>query len=317
MMRKNILIITPARLGDTVFITPSIRLLKFIDPEAIIDVIAITKLAGEVLAGNPYVRNLFVEPTMGELASYRNAYDVKINIHDSERARQYLAMFEAKQLTYYFDKSIGYLPRAQQMIIFFAKLSSYDLGQFDMHYDLCANAEHHASLQQKLETYLRDYDKHTLVGLHLGCHGLAKKRSRFWGRFSHEKAWPIKNFIKLAKELNKKHPGIYFVLTGSNAEEPLAEEFSKHIPNSINLINKISVLELTALMYYLKLFITNDTGALHVAASTDVNLIALFGPSDEKLHGPFPKCKKQTILKKIPIKKITVDEVMNLAMKYL
>ncbi len=305
----NFVITTPARLGDTIFITPSIRLIKKIHPDANIDVIALTKLAGEVLQGNPHIRKLFVAPELNLLKAMVDDYDYKINIHDSAEARDYLSLFSAKELKYVPNKKDCKKHRTEYLLSFIARNLPNKLKKFNPRYDLFPTADHHASLQTKLLDNCADFENLVLIGLHMGCHGLAKKRSRFFCKVSHKKAWPIKKFIKLASMLNSKYKNAYFVLTGSNDEVLLGEEFGKKIPNTVNLINKISILELTSLMHYLKLFITNDTGALHVACAADVNVIALFGPSDSTLHGPFPRRKNKIMLQKKPISKIKVDEV--------
>lgn len=305
----NFMITTPARLGDTIFITPSIRLLKKIYPDANIDVIAISQLAADVLEGSPFIRELFVMPSMESLSEKVNDYNVKINIHPSEKASQYLSLFNAKEFKYEPSKKDRKRHRAEYLLSFIARNFPSNLEKFNPHYDLFPTADHHASLQTKLLDNRADFGSLILIGLHMGCHGLAKKRSRLWGKFSHKKAWPIKNFIKLASMLNSRYEKACFVLTGSNDEVLLGEEFSKKIPNTVNFINQLSILELTSLMHYLKLFITNDTGALHVACATEVNLIALFGPSNSILHGPFPPQRNRLLIQKNPIRKIKVNDV--------
>ena len=315
-MAKFILV-TPARLGDTIFITPAIRLLKTIFPEAEIDLIALSTLAAEVFQGNPYVHCLFLNPTVEELKSRQDDYDYKINIHHSEKAKEYLSIFNAKELVYRLKDSGEKKHRAEQLLLFIAEAFGYSLNHFKPHYDLFPNADHRLAIESLLSKNQANASEPLLVGFHLGCHGLAKKHSRFWRRFSHEKAWPVKNFIQLAEKLQRNNAHISFVLTGSKEELFLGEEFCKKVSNTINFIDKISILELTSLMCYLKLFVTNDTGALHVACATEVNLIALFGPSDSTLHGPFPEREQLVKLQKNPIKKIKVDEVYSSLRKLL
>ncbi|WP_390578320.1 glycosyltransferase family 9 protein, partial [Helicobacter pylori] len=65
--------------------------------------------------------------------------------------------------------------------------------------------------------------------------------------------------------------------------------------NAYNLCGKTSIEELIERIAILDLFITNDSGPMHVAASAQTPLIALFGPTDEKETRPY-KAQKAIVL---------------------
>lgn len=52
---------------------------------------------------------------------------------------------------------------------------------------------------------------------------------------------------------------------------------------------QFSLGELTAAIHRCSLFITNDSGPMHVAVSQHVPLVALYGPSNPKFYGPYTK----------------------------
>ena len=151
----------------------------------------------------------------------------------------------------------------------------------------------------------------------MGCHGLAKKRTRLWNKFSHPKAWPLKNFIGLTKKLQEYNSSIRIILTGTEEETKLGAMFCKKSPRSINLINQTSVLDLAALISYLQLFITNDTGTMHIACASNINMIALFGKSNPVATGPYPPSPSRVILFKPVIADITIDEVFQVICRHI
>ncbi len=148
-----------------------------------------------------------------------------------------------------------------------------------------------------------------LIGCHIGCHSMAKQGWKFWKPMTHDKVWPFAHFVALEAALRKYDSRLRLVLTGTNAELKLGKKFVRTAPTAINLIEQTSVLDLAALMASLSLFITSDTGTLHVACATDVGLVGLFGPSDPNRTGPYPMQPRYTVLRSTNVGGISVDQV--------
>ena len=55
----------------------------------------------------------------------------------------------------------------------------------------------------------------------------------------------------------------------------------------INLMGKTSIKELIALLRRVRLLITNDSGPMHLAAALGIPVLALFGPTDPVMTGPY------------------------------
>ena len=55
----------------------------------------------------------------------------------------------------------------------------------------------------------------------------------------------------------------------------------------IDLIGKADLLTAYACLKRARLFIGNDSGAMHLAAAAGIPTIGLFGPSDERLYAPW------------------------------
>lgn len=99
--------------------------------------------------------------------------------------------------------------------------------------------------------------------------------------------WPLENFIELGKKL-LNNPEFTIVLTGSNEEKDVCEDLAMQInpDRTINFAGKTSFKELITLYSISKLLITNDSGPVHFASTTEVPILALFGPETPKIFGP-------------------------------
>ena len=96
------------------------------------------------------------------------------------------------------------------------------------------------------------------------------------------KRWYPKQFAKIAIELSDNFDIMIF---GGADELEFAEEIESHliknnISNYLNLAGKTSISELTNYISNLDIFITGDSGPMHIAASLNIPTIALFGPTN-------------------------------------
>jgi heptosyltransferase II len=96
------------------------------------------------------------------------------------------------------------------------------------------------------------------------------------------KRWHPKQFAKIAIELSDEFDIVVF---GGKNEQDFAKEIEGHlirnnISNYLNLSGKTSISELTNYISNLDIFITGDSGPMHIAASLNIPTISLFGPTD-------------------------------------
>ncbi len=99
--------------------------------------------------------------------------------------------------------------------------------------------------------------------------------------------WPLNNFVELGKKL-LEDPSITIILTGSSEEHHACEVLLKEINSEkvINFAGKTTFKELISLYTISDLLITNDSGPVHFASTTDIAILALFGPETPKIFGP-------------------------------
>ena len=105
------------------------------------------------------------------------------------------------------------------------------------------------------------------------------------------KQWPKENFVSLIKKLitNKNFDHCRFILIGSQNEKYIGDFICKSFNNDriINLIGKPKLIEVCSILKKCKLFIGNDSGLMHLAASLKIPTVGLFGPSDIKQYSPW------------------------------
>ncbi|MCK6499851.1 MAG: lipopolysaccharide heptosyltransferase II [Nitrospira sp.] len=78
------------------------------------------------------------------------------------------------------------------------------------------------------------------------------------------------------------------VILGAKGEEQLGQSIAEQIKTrTVVCSGQTSVRELLALVKRCQLFLTNDTGPMHVAAAFKVPLVAVFGPTDWQTTSPF------------------------------
>ncbi len=104
--------------------------------------------------------------------------------------------------------------------------------------------------------------------------------ARYWF-----KAWPAERFAALSDAFYEK--GFHAVLVGSQHERALEREILEVAQRPlVSLMGKTSLGELAALMKHCRIFIGNDGGPMHMAATVGCPVVALFGPSDPAVWGP-------------------------------
>ena len=104
--------------------------------------------------------------------------------------------------------------------------------------------------------------------------------------FGTAKRWPAAQFAELARRLHKER-GAICIFFGALQEQTLAAEVMAlaGVP-AVSLAGKTSLAEFIELVPSCDLFVTNDTGTMHVAAAFGVPTLAIFGPTNEKETRP-------------------------------
>ena len=100
------------------------------------------------------------------------------------------------------------------------------------------------------------------------------------------KRWLPERFAALCDRLCETG-GVHLVILGGPNERAIGEHVRKLMKcPAINLCGRTNLREAAALTEKCSLFITNDSGLMHVAAALDIPLVAIFGSTNPVTTGP-------------------------------
>jgi ADP-heptose:LPS heptosyltransferase len=303
---KRLLLIVSERIGDVIFCTPAIAFLKQQLPDSTIDILAPSAAAAGVFAHNPIIRNIYTAPDKKILKQLSKEYDNIIDFHNNKITRKYSDLLRLPTQRSPRTKSNQH--QSAVATEFIAQLLKCVQPQ-PSQYLLYPQPEHFKNVERLLQAANIDLDNDILIGCHMGCSQITRKGWKFWKKTDDHKSWPVENFKKLEQKLQNENAKIRFILTGSKSESHLCQQLTAHSTRAVDLSGKTSVLELTALINYLHLFLTGDTGPLHVACATTKPIVSLFGPTSPIETGPYPLRPQHKIIQQSKIEEISVDNV--------
>lgn len=128
--------------------------------------------------------------------------------------------------------------------------------------------------------------KEVILGIHPG----AKKE---W----FQKIWPLERFIEVANRFSSEF-NAKIIFFGGPDEEEIFSEFARWNSNFI-LVNNQNIRQTQALIKRCSLFLSNDSGLMHLAAAADVPIVAIFGPTTVSKNSPW-KVPHIVVRKELP-----------------
>ncbi len=295
---SRFLIISSTGLGDTLWGTPAIRTLRMAYPHA--HITALTSPIGyQVLEHNPHLDQCFsvANPVLPSLPLlYRKlkaqAFTDILLFHTSARPLLPLAAAlgastligtsgQHKGLDHLLTHSIP--PRFTHEIerrfdLIAPLLPSLSPTQVQMELPL-------TSADQQMALPLLPTSAPRRIALHPGA------KDRF-------KQWPPELFIRLGQQL-AIHPEHQLFITGNREEHPLVQKIASAIPGAIP-VTHLPLRPFAAFLSHMNLFITNDTGPMHVAFTMHTPTVALFTATDPRLCGPYPPSPLTHVIAKRP-----------------
>jgi heptosyltransferase II len=100
--------------------------------------------------------------------------------------------------------------------------------------------------------------------------------------YGNAKRWLPERFAEVALEFRPWQALVF----GSAAERELCQSVASAIPGARNLAGETSLEEFIDLAAACRLFLTNDSGAMHIASALATPTVTVFGATDDTTTGP-------------------------------
>ena len=133
-----------------------------------------------------------------------------------------------------------------------------------------------------------------LIGMHIGAGKLQNR-------------WSLLKFIDLIELINKSYPSKIFI-TGSISDNEEISFMKRKLKIPVAYFLDHSISQIAALISKSNLFVSNDTGIMHVAGATEVSQVSIFGPTNPYQWAPIGE-NKIFIRKSDLIDDVSVEEV--------
>jgi lipopolysaccharide heptosyltransferase I len=337
----KILIIKLSAIGDVVQTLPALEAIKKIFPESEITWVVEEAAAG-ILEGHPLINRLLVSQRKAWLRLLKNPFSAWRGLSNIIRFIYLLRKI-------YYDIAIDFQGLFKSGILIGFARADRKIG-FDRTREFS-----YLFLNERLPAY--DIEKHALeryldIAQYLGARDVSpacvlpikeeqeKIKQRIQavkptgrrlvivnpGARWTTKLWPERNFAELADRLiQEKNATVIF--TGGPNDRRMIERVLTLMKNSNveNWAGETTLKELAALASVSDLFITTDTGSMHLAAAVGAKVLALFGPTAPWRTGPYGRsntvvrsgidcspCFQRTCGKNVQcMRGITVADVMN------
>lgn len=341
MSSSRILIIKMSSIGDVVHALPALATLRNRFPKADIAWVVEEK-SYDILVNNPYLNQLILFDRKKISRLFKSGHWLQ--------GWTELRKLRKKLTSPRFDISIDLQGLARSAVIVFLAKAKQRIGCYGMRelsnlFSLppkSGNPNVHAvdrslqviqSLDKNIETIIefpiviaepetrfadeflnqnQVSDTDTIIGINLGA--------------SHPlKLWPQDKFVELINQLQQENQ-YRVILFGASTDTAFADRICVSLKTQpINAVGKTKLRQLAALAKRCAVFVSGDTGPLHIAAAVGTPVVGLFGPDDPNKTGPYTEqkiilwkeleCSPCSNIKTCShaqecMQKITVDEVM-------
>jgi heptosyltransferase-2 len=291
---KRLLIRSTNWIGDAVMTTPAVRAIRKNFPDAKISILTKPWVA-PVFSNSPYVDNLLIydkaEKHKGLAGKMQLAKDLKQYGFDAAILLQ--NAFEASLVTFFaaIPCRIGYNTDARGFLLthsvpctpqikkmhqtgyYLGILQGIGMETDGLGLDLVVNKKYQKRAAEILEEHgISRADR--LVGINPSA------------TFGPAKQWFPERYAALSDKIHEIF-GARILLFGGPGDRELGRKISKMMKYpQVDLSGKTDLGEAIALISMCNLFITNDSGLMHVAAALDIPLIAIFGSTNPVTTGP-------------------------------
>src|SRR4051812_16747028 len=106
--------------------------------------------------------------------------------------------------------------------------------------------------------------------------------------YGHAKRWPPSRVAAVIRRLAEER-GAISILVGAHSDRDAGREIESALPAAakvVNLIGHTDLRQVAGILARCAVLVSNDSGAMHVAAAVGIPVTAIFGPTDERATAP-------------------------------
>lgn len=264
----KILVILPNWLGDAVMATPAIEALCAIYPDAELTLVG-SYVSIEALKYHPQCKHHYVDETKKGGNRFANTYRFAKKLGRHDMAITFRNQLHSSLLLYWSGTPVSAGRRSWHSLIFLTHSikPTHPSHLVEQYRDIAQSLTAAGLILGNLKLYIPSHRySRPMLGINPGAtYGSAKR-------------WYPEKFAEVARAYSDRYEIILF---GGPNEVGMANDIESRLKgvNVTNLAGKTSIQELCSFIGGLSLFITNDSGPMHVAAAYQVPTVAIFGPT--------------------------------------
>jgi len=116
-----------------------------------------------------------------------------------------------------------------------------------------------------------------LIGIHPSCNALKNQQNR---------CWPPHHFVRFIERMATQLPTARFLLFEGPTDAQLAQMIRQNA-QSVAVARMLPVRVVGALIRHCRLFVSNCSGLIHIAAACKVPTVGIYGPTNPAWDGPW------------------------------
>jgi len=299
---NKVLILALSGIGDALMFTPALQLLKKNLPDTEFDALVMYKGVEQIYNRLPQIDNVLFYDFLNSnfisalkfLFSVRKKYDITINVYPSNR-KEYniISFFIGAKIR----AAVNYLRQSKRNFNF---LNTNLIAEIDTLHNVEENVKLSEIVTQKKTDKIPELlfplneedisvstnflteneisEDQIVVGFHPGCSTLKNHIKR---------RWEPEKFAELASKLSAEFNAIIFLFGGKEEKELRRLIIEKSNAEKIIEVSAGNIAQSAAVMKRCDVFVSNDSGLMHIAASQKLKIVSIIGPTNTNYIHPW------------------------------
>jgi lipopolysaccharide heptosyltransferase I len=338
---SNILVIRLSSLGDVLMSMPAVKSIKDHFPEARLSWL-VEGSVGDLLSSQPFIDEVIPFPRSRTVKALRHGH---LGLAQMELGHFLKGLRREK-----FDMVIDFHGIIKSTILSMCARGGKRVGFGRMYAKEKSHLFYHDRVEG-VDRRLHKVERNMLLPRHLGARditpeidlvvrpedtdyidrffekqGISKPVfavNPFSSKGSRFKRWDINRYTHLIRRIRGDDRARIIILWGPG-EEDEARSLEKTSDGGVFLSCPTNVPQLLALLKKVDMYIGGDTGVMHLAAFAGTPVVAIFGPTDVRINGPYSRrstvirrdltcspCKDKECVERKCLSGVSVDEVYN------